>query len=550
MVSAVAISAIGSAAAAQVSGAIPGQISQLPPTPVAPVVIPDIRISQPDLESEREAAGPSIVVHSVHITGHTLFTESELIAASGFTPDRSLSLSDLRHMARLITQYYNMRGYIVAQAYVSAQQITDGSVTIAVIEGHYGEIELQNSTNLRNSVATGILAGLDKGDVVASAPLERRLLLLSDLPGVVVHSRLSPGQAVGDTDLTIDLVPGPRLSGSVEADNAGNRYTGANRAGALINLNNPTGHGDQLSLRGLTSGSGLNYVRASYQTQLNVATIGVAYAKLWYELGKEFSILDATGTAEYVSLYGSYPLIRSRRTNLYLLANLEHRTFKDKVGAAASIVDRRSDVLAVGLSGDHRDRFGGGGSNSYSATWTLGKLDIQTDDVRAFDQISARTNGQYNKLAFSLARLQMLGGPFSLYGLVRGQVASKNLDISEKMELGGAYGVRAYPEGEAYGDQGYIATVEGRMTLPLSYSGPGRTQVFVFAETGEVDLVHSAWAPGSNSQRRSGGGVGVSWASNNNFLLSAVYAHRFGSTRATSGPDSPDRVWLRIAKVF
>ena len=46
------------------------------------------------------------------------------------------------------------------------------------------------------------------------------------------------------------------------ADNAGNRYTGANRLGATINLNNAAGLGDIASLRTLTSGSGLNYARA------------------------------------------------------------------------------------------------------------------------------------------------------------------------------------------------------------------------------------------------------------------------------------------------
>ena len=38
------------------------------------------------------------------------------------------------------------------------------------------------------------------------------------------------------------------------------------------------------------------------------------------------------------------------------------------------------------------------------------------------------------------------------------------------MELGGAYGVRAYPEGEAFGDTGYIATTEARLMLDMAES--------------------------------------------------------------------------------
>ena len=40
----------------------------------------------------------------------------------------------------------------------------------------------------------------------------------------------------------------------------------------------------------------------------------------------------------------------------------------------------------------------------------------------------------------------------SLFASVNGQLASKDLDSSEKMVLGGMYAVRAYPEGEAYAD--------------------------------------------------------------------------------------------------
>ena len=63
----------------------------------------------------------------------------------------------------------------------------------------------------------------------------------------------------------------------------------------------------------------------------------------------------------------------------------------------------------------------------------------------------------------------------SLYAAINGQFASKNLDISEKMGLGGANGVRAYPEGEAYGDQGYVLNLEARCLLPsLSERVPGQ----------------------------------------------------------------------------
>ncbi|MDB5458947.1 MAG: Polypeptide-transport-associated domain protein ShlB-type, partial [Caulobacteraceae bacterium] len=296
------------------------------------------------------------MVTSLHVTGQTRFSEAELVAASGFTPGGEQDLAGLRTMAARIADFYNRHGYFVAQAYVPAQGIDNGAVTIAVIEGRYGKVTPDNKSHVANGVARNLLAGLDSGDLVATAPLERRLLLLSDLPGVTVKSTLTPGDAVGTSDLLVDLDAGRRVSGSLEADNAGNRYTGEYRGGGTLNFNEPTGHGDVASLRFLTSGAGLNYVRGSYQAQIQAATVGIAYAHLNYQLGREFASLDASGTADIASVYASYPLIRSRATNLYALVDFDAKRFKDKVGATSSVSERTANVASVGLAGDHRDR--------------------------------------------------------------------------------------------------------------------------------------------------------------------------------------------------
>ncbi|THD79394.1 MAG: ShlB/FhaC/HecB family hemolysin secretion/activation protein [Phenylobacterium sp.] len=527
------------------------QIQQIPPAPAPPRSLPDIRIERGQPPPATEPAGPKMVVGSLRVTGETRFSEAELIAASGFRPGAELDLAGLRALAARITDFYNRHGYFVAQAYVPAQDIANGAVTIAVIEGHYGKVALDNRSRASDRVARGILAGLDPGDLVVTPPLERRLLLLSDLPGVGVKSVLSPGAAVGTSDLTVDLLPGPRVDGSLEADNAGNRYTGEYRAGATVNFNEPLGIGDVASLRVLTSGSGLNYARASYQAQVQDGIVGVAYAHLNYRLGREFADLHASGTVDIASLYGSYPLIRSRDTNLYALADLDYRSYTDKVGSTSSVTDKSAVVAVLGLSGDHHDGLWGGGWNSYSLSWSIGDLDIKTPEVRAIDAITARTEGDYDKLAFEVSRLQETGGPLSFWGEARGQLASKNLDSSEKMELGGAYGVRGYPEGEAYGDEGYILTAEARLRMArLSQWTRGQVQTFVFVDDGSVRLNKSPWVAGPNTRTLSAAGVGVSWANAHGLMIKVTYAARLGSERATSAPDRSGRVWVQVTQYF
>ena len=160
----------------------------------------------------------------------------------------------------------------------------------------------------------------------------------------------------------------------------------------------------------------------------------------------------------------------------------------------------------LGFSGDTRDGLGGGGWNVFSAGWTIGSLDIESPIERAADALTARSQGGYHKLQLSAARLQTLSGPLSLYAAVRGQLAFDNLDSSEKMELGGAYGVRAYPEGESYGDQGYIATAEARLMRAMGRQAYGKAADDHLRER-RSELRPRSWFAGSNSEAQPTAGL-------------------------------------------
>lgn len=527
------------------------QIQQIPPAPTLEKQIPDMRIEQGTKPASPASDQARIMVRSLRVTGQTLYPESELLATTGFTAAGEFSLGELRAMASKIADFYRLKGYFVAQAYIPAQDIKDGVVTIAVIEGRYGSITLRNKSNLSDSLAAGLLDGLNSGDPVAIAPLEHRLLLLSDVPGVITRSTLVPGASVGASDLIVDVLPGRTVTGSVEADNAGNRYTGEIRVGGSVHFNNLAGQGDVLSFRGMTTGRGLNYGRASYQMQFGKATGGIAFTALDYRLGKEFSNLQANGTAEIVTLYGSYPLVRSRNTNLYGLLAFDAKTFQDRVDSTSTVTDKKVNVLMASLNGNHRDNFGGGGINSGSVTWSTGSVDIITPAALAADSLTARTNGHFDKLSIYAARLQSITNKFALYGAFRGQVASKNLDISEKIGLGGMYGVRAYPTGESYADEGYIASLEARYLLgkPIETE---RAQVHLigFVDTGGVTFNKNPWTGGPNTRTLSGAGVGLTWADYNNFIVNAYYAWKVGNEPATSAPDKSGRFWIQGVKYF
>jgi hemolysin activation/secretion protein len=527
------------------------QLQQIPPAPIPQKEGPKISLVPSTAAIVPESDQVKIHVQSLHVTGMHVYSEADLVKLTGFKSDSELTLSDLRAMAAKIADYYHKNGYFVAQAYLPAQDIKDAAITIAVIEGQYGKIILRNQTHLPDSLINSQLDGINSGDVVTTAPLENRLLLLSDIPGVHVVSTMAPSATVGASDLIVDVTPGPRVSGEVDADNGGNRYTGENRVGATINVNNLANHGDVASLRLLTAGQGLNYARGSYQMQFGKATAGVAYSWLGYKLGKEFKSLRANGDAKIASVYGSYPLIRSRNTNMYAQLLYEDKTFQDRIDSTFSVTDKKAHALTATLRGDHLDGFGGRGLTSYALSGTVGDIDIRTPDARTFDAMTAQTNGHYSKLGFSLMRLQNVTEMVSLYAAVNGQLASKNLDISEKMELGGMNAVRAYPEGEAYADQGYVMTAEARLQLPKFADWQlGLIQLVGFVDTGTVLVNKDPWTSGDNRRTLSGAGVGINWVDYNDFVVRTAYAFKLGNAQATSAPDRNGRFWIQAVKYF
>lgn len=515
-----------------------------PPPSLPPREAPTIQIEE--APAPHVPQGPLIHVARLRITGATVFTEPELHALVADGEGKQLSLSALRALAERITQHYRSHGYLLARAYLPAQDVTSSGVQIAVLEGRLGEIRVDNAAGV-GGAALAPLAQLHPGDVAHGRTLERNLLLLSDLPGVEVKSTLKPGATLGAADLLVDVAPGRRVTGSVDFDTFGNRFSGQYRLGGIVYLNNPLQLGDQAALRAMVSDEGMTYLRGSYQFPVNAqgSRVGLAWSDMHYRLGKDLAALEAEGEAQIGSLYAMHPFLRSRTFNLYGQLQYDRLRLKDRINATATAIDKRLNNWSVALNGDVQDGFAG--ANSFSVAYTAGDLDL--DPVsRALDAATARSGGNFRKWNLSWLRLQPLTGTFSLYFSATAQLASKNLDSSQKLSLGGVYAVRAYPQNEAPGDEGYVASLEARYNLPLSV--PGLWQLTAFMDTGRVTLNKRPWTAGENNRTLSGAGFGLNAEPAAHWYLKASLAWKLGGGRPLSDVDRSPRVWLQAGRFF
>src|SRR4029077_19331699 len=150
------------------------------------------------------------------------------------------------------------------------------------------------------------------------------------------------------------------------------------------------------------------------------------------------------------------------------------------------------------------------------------------------------------------SRLQRITDRLSLYGSFYGHYARKNLDISEKMGLGGMYAVRAYPVGEAYSDQGYVVTQELRLLLPkFSERLPGQFHLIGFVDAAEGTInKNPGFTSAQNRRNLFGAGIGLTWSDYNNFVVNTYWAHKLGNEVATAAPDKDGRFWIQVVKYF
>jgi hemolysin activation/secretion protein len=338
-------------------------------------------------------------------------------------------------------------------------------------------------------------------------------------------------------------------SGEVETDDFGNRYTGQFRLGGTFNLNSPLRLGDQLTLTGLTTGRDLRYGRAAYQLPIggDGLRLGAAYFGTSYRLGKDFSQLLAHGTGSGATLYAAYPFVVTQRSNVTGTLSLDQKHLTDYVDLTAAVTEKHVYVATLGFSASHWDAFGGRGLTSGNLSVAMGDLQIDSDVAFIIDRFTAGTNGRYLRASYGVSRLQQLTSRTSLWVSFSGQLANKNLDSSEKYSLGGQDGVRAYPQGEAIGDAGYLANVELRRSLWQSVQG------VLFYDVGDVMVNHTPFeVQQANSRKLAGAGLGLN-AQIGGFQIRTAAAWSTDGGAPKSIPPSaahPWNAWLQLRQTF
>ena len=562
------VSAIAFAQALPDAGSVLRQIERqegldaprLPEVAPAPIVKPPDSVVQPEQR---------ILVKRFRFIENTLISDEILQSSVAKYREQNLTPAEIQTIADGIAILFQERGFL-ASATLPKQDVSDGEITIQIIEAKFGGATLDDTQGgagirvLPSTIQRFVEAGLTIGERLNLEYLDRGLLLADDLPGVSVQGTLEAGENDGETRVRLKVTPRNVFSGDITANNYGARSSGQNQALANLSFASPLGLGDQLQVMALYS-PGSQYGRLAYSLPAGVSglRLGATVSYMTYQnVLNDFATLQPKGSSTVFGITALYPLVRTRTRNVYLNAELDQKYFNNQArgaeGGFTTSSDYRINVLYLSVSGNQYDEWGGGGSTAGSLNLGVGSVGLSNSPSYVYDQNGYQTNGGYSRLRWNLNRTQTLAEKTSLYLAASGQFASKNLDSSEKFFLGGPYGVRAYPSNEGSGSEGKMLNIELRQQLSEQFT------IAAFYDWGQItqnkrNLTGDEGNPLSilNSFNLCGYGLQLSWRASLPASIHLIWARRLGANPnpTASGADQdgsykPNRFWLTASIPF
>jgi hemolysin activation/secretion protein len=517
----------------------------------------------PAKPEKAEAAEPpaSIVLKEIRFRGVKSFSNDAMNAMVSKFLGIPLQYDDLLDVAYAVENFYKKNNYL-ARVMLTQQDITEGVLTLDVMESVLSKVKVEQQLAVLPSTQDHVLALIERqspqGRQFTANTLDRGLSLANEVPGVSVSGSLHQGDEEGETELILKLYKQHSRQAELVADNIGSRATGANRVMGNYSFINPTGHGDLLSLSTIVT-KGSEYFRSAYSLPVGVDgwRAGLNASAMDYKvIVGDIGVVGAVGKAFTEGLELLYPLERSPDASSTVTLSDEAKQFTNIMATGNVLSEYDAEVLVAQFSGVDRDFSKASGLLNYSLAFSHGQVRLQDgSSYQATDSTGNRTEGRFNKIRLNLNYLEPWDKQTDVYLGFSGQLADRNLDSSEKFQLGGAMGIRAYPTGEGSGSDGKMLNFEVRHRFENGITLTG------FYDWGHVDELHIPNTSNptlKNSYDLQGFGVSAAYNFKNGVSAKATWATRDGENpnpKIPSGMDQDgsrdrNRFWLQVAIPF
>lgn len=499
-------------AAAQAVPTVPGAADPSriePQKPALPSTLtPTPRFSTqgviPEIDAPKGADTIRFIAKEISFAGMTQFSEADFSSLISPLENKEISLADIYALAGKITLRYKEAGFLLSYAYIPEQQIADGKVIIAVVEGYVAEI-ITEGTDPNNFITSQYKARITKQRPLKEQTLESTLLRINDLPGRSYRAILHKPEQGSLDRFKLTLVPQKKAPhASLSFDNFSSRYLGPNEINANISASIAPLQQTTLSALNSVPFDRLNYVQlnhsvAAFADATLEATASYAHSKPEFRLEP----LDIESTTASFSAGLNYQVLRKRDENLLLGLHAGSRHVTSDIFTNTLLTRDEIRYVKASVSYDIQDSLNG--ANIVNVDFTQGLPILGASKTGDLNLSRAQAHPDFSKAELSVSRYQSLGKYVSALVQGSGQLSSGQLYASEEFGIGGQSVGRAYDNSEAVGDSGLSGSIE------LRYQGlrtlqPVNFEPFIFIDSGFVSNTDSA-QKGYESLTSTGAGV-------------------------------------------
>jgi hemolysin activation/secretion protein len=459
--------------------------SQVTPEDLRPVRTPSGSVTIPAAAGLRPPAGAEgmfISLRGAVIEGGF----AELSAANaGFSAELSgkrLSLAAIFAAASRLERAYAAEGYVLVRLVVPPQKLDNGgTLRVRVIDGYIEDVQMKGVAPSQQALVRSRVADLIGRKRMTQGEMERRLLLITELPGLKARSTLAPGkEGEGGTLIVLEATHDP-VSGSVGGDNRSSQAMGGGSLSYSLSANSIWGMGEQFYVmassgpelqRAFRNTSPLSMVGGGVSIPLGVNgfTLNVeGVHSLTRPTPAPFSP-RSVGTMDRIEVRALYPLIKTQMQTLsvqgsylWLQQGLEAVDFGQQL-----YMDRYS---VARLQLDHRVTFGSGSMVNTVLTYSRG-LSGRGQGEAAATGVGLSTSGGrpvFDKAVLVLRASTPLPYQSQLSLTARGQSSfNRPMLTGESLALDGSDAVSGLTPGSLSADQGATLRAELTHTLPLT----------------------------------------------------------------------------------
>jgi hemolysin activation/secretion protein len=428
-----------------------------------------------------------IVVERFEIVGSSVFSNEELAKVTKPYEHRPLTPSELFQARTAITKFYTDRGYVNSGAYIPPQELNNGTVKIAVIEGKLEAINITGTKHLNPKYISQRIQKAAGTPVKVESLLEALQLLRLDPLIANVSAELSAGINPGTSRLDIKIEEADVFNINTNLNNTRSPSVGSNQRSIGLSHGNLLGFGDKFDFN-YTNTQGSDSFDVAYAVPYNAqnGTISLNYGTNSNDVIEEpFNPLDIQTKSRYYELSLRQPLIIKPNRELAIGLSFSRQTSETSLLDTPFALSRGADedgntrISAIRLFQELVDR------NERQVFAARSQLSIGLDlfNATSNDCVPDSTFVAWQGQSQWVRRLDR-DFLFLLQGNI--QLATTPLVPLEQFRLGGIGSSRGYRQDLILGDNGIFALAELRVPVLRIDRLDGVLQIAPFFDIGTV----------------------------------------------------------------